>query len=82
MEPHTTQYQVARKGQVIGVFSLHGLVEQLDTRQLNLEDHYWTEGMGDWQPLCAPSFPTGLILNRLKCENRSSKRIQSRQALL
>lgn len=51
MEPQTAKYQVARKGQVIGVFSLHGLVEQLDTRQLNLEDHYWTEGMGDWQPL-------------------------------
>lgn len=51
MEPQAVQYQVARKGQVIGVFSLQGLVEQLDTGRLTPEDHYWTEGMGDWQPL-------------------------------
>ena len=51
MEPQPAQYQVAHKGQVIGVFSLYGLVEQLDTGRLTHEDHYWTEGMGDWQPL-------------------------------
>lgn len=51
MEPKPVQYQVARKGKVMGVYSLSGLVEQLDKRLITLEDHYWTEGMADWLPL-------------------------------
>jgi hypothetical protein len=51
MQQHLKQYQVARSGQVVGVYSLRGLVDQLDNCRLTLDDHYWTEGMTDWLPL-------------------------------
>jgi len=51
METHGAQYQVARDGKVLGVYTLRGVVEQLESRRITLNDHYWTEGMTDWLPL-------------------------------
>lgn len=51
MEPQTTLYQVARKGQVIGTFTLTEIKLKLESGNLLWTDHYWTHGMGEWKPL-------------------------------
>lgn len=44
-------YQVARDGKIIGAYTMNELVAEIDAGAVRLDDHYLTEGMGEWRLL-------------------------------
>lgn len=44
---------VARNGETIGEFTEADFREKVFKGEVQPEDHYWTDGMSDWQPVSA-----------------------------
>lgn len=46
-----SNYQVAREGEVLGVYDEDSLPKLLRSGELKITDHYWREGMAEWLTL-------------------------------
>ena len=48
---NNNEFQIYRDGQKIGNFQSDELSSKFQSGEINANDHYWTIGMADWQPV-------------------------------